>query len=153
MLFLNLQGRLEESQRLLVFQKSETQRLKDSAEVERGRSRELERQLEQCRQNLEDHRRQLEWQQSRAGPGGGASSSSSRRLADSDFRDRLRKKDHEIAEQLDKIEVCTCMYQCTCMYVQVQYMYMYMFQQACNNSKETAYVSTMSQCTVHLKRT
>ena len=129
MLFLNLQGRLEESQRLLAFQKSETQRLKDSAEVERGRSRELEQQLEQCRQNLEDHRRQLEWQQSRVGPGGGAStSSSSRRLADSDFRDRLRKKDHEIAEQLDKIEVqglyvhvCTNVH--VCMYKYVQYCY------------------------------
>ena len=57
--------------------------------------------MDQLRQNLEDYRRQLDWQSKERG---GASSLS--RAGESDFREKLRKKDLEIAEQLDKIEVC-----------------------------------------------
>lgn len=42
-------------------------------------------------------RRQLEWQKN--------SSTSAQRIGEPDFRERLRKKDLEIAEQLDKMEV------------------------------------------------
>ena len=62
----------------------------------------LEREVDQLRQNLEDYRHQLDWQSRE----GGRASSSVRRAGESDFRERLRKKDLEIAEQLDKIEVC-----------------------------------------------
>ena len=62
----------------------------------------LEREVDQLRQNLEDYRHQLDWQSREGGR-----ASSLRRAGESDFRERLRKKDLEIAEQLDKIEVCT----------------------------------------------
>lgn len=57
--------------------------------------------MDQLRQNLEDYRRQLDWQSKERGGG-----SSLSRAGESDFREKLRKKDLEIAEQLDKIEVC-----------------------------------------------
>ena len=68
--------------------------------------------MDQLRQNLEDYRRQLDWQSKERG---GASSLS--RAGESDFREKLRKKDLEIAEQLDKIEVCILSVKVNCCFV------------------------------------
>lgn len=70
-----------------------------SASSERVKSRQLEREIDMMRHNLDDYRKQLDWQREQVG-GAGA-----RGTVEADCRERLRKKDIELAQQLDKIEV------------------------------------------------
>ena len=123
--------------RTLDRERLENERLTSDASGERLRSRQLEREVDRLKQNLEDYRyaivqcqgvywlwprrywpchslpffslslppssprRQVELQKD---------STTTHRVIETDFRDRLRKKDLEIAEQLDKMEVDCAMH-------------------------------------------
>lgn len=90
---------LTELKRSLGQERVENQRLMKSASTERVKSRQLEREVDTMRHNLDDYRKQLDWQREQVG-GTGA-----RGTVEADCRERLRKKDMELAQQLDKIEV------------------------------------------------
>lgn len=90
---------LSEKNRLFDQERSENERLSSECSAERLRSRQLEREVDRLKQNLEDYRRQLEWHRERD-----SSSGSQQRQGEPDFREKLRRKDLEIAEQLDKME-------------------------------------------------
>lgn len=94
----DLTSELTELRRSLGLERTENQRLMQSASSERLKSRQLEREMDKMRHNLDDYRKQLDWQREQGGgPGRGT--------VEADCRERLRKKDLEMAQQLDKIEV------------------------------------------------
>ena len=95
----DLTQELDELKRSLGQERVENQRLMQSASSERLKSRQLEREVDKMRHNLEDYRKQLDWQREQGGGVG-------KGTVEADCRERLRRKDLEMAEQLDKIEVC-----------------------------------------------
>lgn len=95
----DLTQELTELKRSLGQERIENQRLMQSASSEKLKARQLEREIDMMRHNLDDYRKQLDWQREQ---GGGAM----RGTVEADCRERLRKKDLEMAQQLDKIEVC-----------------------------------------------
>ncbi len=95
----DLSHELTELKRSLGVERVENQRLMQSASSERVKARQLEREVDTMKHNVDDYRKQLDWQREQVG-GTGA-----RGTVEADCRERLRKKDMELAEQLDKIEV------------------------------------------------
>lgn len=93
----DLNHELLEMKRSLGQERVQNQRLMKSASTERVKSRQLEREVDTMRNNLDDYRKQLDWQCEKVG--------GTRGTVEADCRERLRKKDMELAEQLDKIEV------------------------------------------------
>ena len=89
---------LTELKRSLGQERIENQRLMKSASTERVKARQLEREMESLRHNIDDYRKQLEWQREQVGGAGGWGT------VEADCKERLRKKDLEMADQLDKIE-------------------------------------------------
>lgn len=89
---------LLELKRSLGQERDENQKLMQSASSERLKARQLEREMDKLRHNLDDYRKQLDWQREQGGV-------ASRATVEADCRERLRKKDLEMAQQLDKIEV------------------------------------------------
>ena len=89
---------LSELKRSLGQERDDNIKLMESASTERVKTRKLEREIDMMRHNLEDYRKQLDWQREHGGV-------VSRGTVEADCRERLRKKDLEMAQQLDKIEV------------------------------------------------
>ena len=96
----DLTRELTELKRSLGQERDENQKLIQSASSERLKTRQLEREVDKMRHNLDDYRKQLDWQREQG---------SGRGTVEADCRERLRKKDLEMAQQLDKIEVSTIM--------------------------------------------
>ena len=95
----DLMHELAEVKRSLTNERSQNDRLMKDSSSERLRSRQMEREVNDLKHNLEDYRKQFDWRREQ-GQGTAA-----RNTVEADFRERLRKKDSEMAEQLDKIEV------------------------------------------------
>ncbi len=94
----DLTHELSEIKRSLGQERDENHKLMQSASSERLKTRQLEREVDKMRHNLDDYRKQLDWQREQGGAAG-------RGTVEADCRERLRKKDLEMAQQLDKIEV------------------------------------------------
>ncbi len=95
----DLNHELAELRRSVGEERSDNEKLMKNASAERLKSRRMERDLDALRHNLEDYKRQLDWQREQ-GRGTAA-----RGTIEADFREKMRKKDMELAQQLDKIEV------------------------------------------------
>ena len=110
----DLNHEMTELKRSLGQERVENQRLLQSASSERVKARQLEREVDAMRHNLDDYRKQLDWQREQRGRDGAYGS------VEADFRERLRKKDLEVAQQLDKIEVCMCGYMIACKHFSIK---------------------------------
>ena len=95
----DLMQELKELRHSIGQERSEKERLMQAASSERLKAHQLEKDLVNMRHNCEDYKKQLDWQRER-GRGSRAEGT-----GEADFRLKLKKKDLEMAEQLDKIEV------------------------------------------------
>ena len=95
----NVEVERNELRQSLEREKDENKILIGTVSSEKLKFRKVERQLDEVQHNLEENRKQLQWQREQgAGVVG-------RGTVEPDFRERMKKKDMEMAKQLDKIEV------------------------------------------------
>ena len=102
--FYNLQHEKLEINQLLEREKLETERLSSEASQEHLKCRQKDRELERLEQTLQDLRTHVDSQKEAL---------LSKKAGEPDLREQLRKQDKELAEQLDKIEVCVNILTCS----------------------------------------